>query len=305
MEKQIADFLADKSIENAVKIFGNKKEQRLVHTVEQLNDSAKKIYVPNAPNHFILKQADNNTGLAGIASSSMYNSVGILTPKIHLINDKNRFDATTLQQDVSEIDFLETILAGSDFEYTKIINNFYEKIKWSLFYDTNLIFNLLKFMTPECLDQLKNIFLIDELRTDIDRHTKNYFFYKQKGSDKYEGIIVIDLEQMAIYFYCEDGKDGFLNFLTTPYESSTPQQKFDYTCYMQRVRDMRELIQDDVLSENNLEILSNALNYDFPGDVKNAVQNKKLHGKAKKKIVDPIKRLWEYNQNTIGKDLGL
>ncbi len=305
MKKRIAEFLTDKSVEDAAKILGSKKEQRFVHTAEQLNNSAKKIYVPHAPNRFILKQTDNNTALAGIASASMYNDIGILTPKIHLVNDKNKLETTTLQQDVSAINFLHTVLAGLDLEYTQIVDGFYEKNKWSLFYDSNLIFNLLKFMTPECLDQLKNVFLIDELRTDIDRHTRNYFFYKRKESDKYEGIITIDLEQMVIFLHCDGGKDDFSNFLLIPYESSTPQQKYDYTCYNQRVRDIRELIQDGVLSKNNIETLINALKHDFPADVSAAVRSKKLHGKSKNKIVDPIKRLWEYNQNTVGKDLEL
>lgn len=305
VEKRIQEFLTDKSVKDAAKILGSEKESRFVRTIEKLSSTAKRIEVPNAPNPLIFKQTDNQSGIVGAASSIMYNDIGILTPQIHLINDKNKALTSTVQQNISSIDFLYTVLAGCDFEYSQIVREFFEKDKWAVFYDSYLANRLLQFMTPECLEQLKNVFLIDELRTDIDRHTKNYFFYKRKGVDKYEGVITFDLEQLSIYFHCGDGKDDFSNFLLIPYESATPQQKYDHICYMKRVQNIRELIQDGVLSQQNLEVLIEALKHDFSADVKKLVRSKKIYGKEKNKIVDPIERLWEYNQNTIGKDLGI
>ena len=305
MEKKIAEFLNSKTVEDSAKILGSKKESRFVRTIENLSSTTKKIQVPNAPNPLILKQIDNHMGIAGVASSKMYNDIGILTPQLHIVQNKNKIDTSTLQQDISSIDFLYTALAGSNFEYSQIVREFFDKNKWAIFYNFNFINRLLEFMTPECLNQMRDIFLIDEIRTDIDRHTRNYFFYKSKDADKYEGIIVFDLEQMQIYFLTEGGKDDFSNFLLIPYESATPQQKYDHINYMQRVKDIRELIQDGVLSKQNLETLINALKHDFPADIKQAAKERHLHGKTKNKIVDPINRLWEYNQNTIGKDLGL
>ena len=305
MEKRIKEFLSDKSVEDAAKVISSKKDLKHIHTIEKLNHSTQKIYVPNTPNPMIYKQSDLQTSLGGAASSKMYNQIGILTPEIHLVNNGNKFSSATLQQDVSSIDFLYTTLAGSNYEYSQIVHEFFGKDKWAVFYDTNLSRRLLQFMTPNCLDQLKNVFLIDELRTDVDRHTKNYFFYKSKDADKYEGIITIDLEQMTIFFNCSSAKDDFSNFLVTPYESATPQQKYDHICYMQRVKNIRELIDDGVLSQRNLEALTLTLKHNFPADIKKLVKEKHLHGKTKKDIVDPIERLWEYNQKTIGKDLGL
>lgn len=303
MEKKLYDFLTDQSVEVAAKKLSSKQSQKDIHIIDDLNYSTKKVHIPSSPNPFILKRTDNPTSLAGIASSKLYNDIGILTPQRHLITDKNKCLSSSLQQDVSSIDFLSTILAGDDFEYKQIVNEFFGKDKWAVFYDSNLVNRLLQFMTPACLDQLKNVFLIDEIRTDVDRHAKNYFFYKKKDATKYEGIITIDLEQMTVLFHCEGGKDDFSNFIILPYESATPQQKYDHICYMQRVKNIRELIQDGVLSPRNIETLKKALKHDFPADVKQAVKSKKLHGKDKNRIVDPIERLWEYNQNTIGKDL--
>lgn len=304
MEKRIKDFLTDKSVEDAAKRL-EKTNAKFVHTTEILNHSTKRIYVPNSPNPMVYKRTDFPTSLGGAASSKMYNEAGILTPQIYIIKDKDKAFSSTLQQDVSSIDFLYTALAGSNYEYSQIVHEFFGKEKWAVFYDTNLVRRFLQFMTPDCLEQLKNVFLLDELRTDCDRHTKNYFFYKQKDADKYEGIIAIDLEQMSIFFHCDGSKDDFSNFLVTPFESATPQQKYDHICYMQRVKNIRELIDDGVLSQKNLEALMTALKHNFPADIKSLAKDKKLRGKDKSKIVDPIERLWEYNRNTIGKDLGL
>lgn len=305
MEKKILEFLNSESVEDSAKILASKKDSKFVRTIEKLSFSTKKIQVPNAPNSLILKKSENNMGIAGVASSWMYNDIGILTPQLCLVQDDDCLCTTTLQQDISSIDFLYTILAGCDFEYSQIVREFFDKNKWTIFYDKNLENRLLQFMTIDCLDQLKNVFLIDELRTDIDRHTKNYYFYKSKNSEKYEGIIAFDLEQMQIYLLCESGKDDFLNFLSIPYVSATPQQKYDHVCYMQRVKAIRELIQDGVLSQKNIDILINAMKYDFSADVKKLAKDKGLHGKRKNKIIDPIERLWEYNQKTVGKELGM
>ncbi|MBR4998822.1 MAG: hypothetical protein IKY10_02975, partial [Clostridia bacterium] len=162
------------------------------------------------------------------------------------------------------------------------------------------------FMTPECLTQLENVFLVDELRTDPDRTTLNYFLTKAKGSQKYEGVVVIDLENMLLFDYCRNGeKDDFKNFILYPYSTATPQQNQDVATYKQRVVDLKELIQSGSLSKDNITVLKNALTYDFPKEIKKACKERKLKGKKRSIIVDPVERLWEYNNNEIGKDLGL
>ena len=83
MEKKIAEFLNSKTVEDSAKILGSKKESRFVRTIENLSSTTKKIQVPNAPNPLILKQTDNHMGIAGVASSKMYNDIGILTPQLH------------------------------------------------------------------------------------------------------------------------------------------------------------------------------------------------------------------------------
>ena len=266
----------------------------------------KRLKLENSSQGFLLKHTENTRGITSIASSNMYRQIGITTPQIFLCKSKNKKLCSSIQQDISTIsDEIITILAGDDLEFSKIENSLLSKFKWQIFYDKSLNDHFLTFLTENCLEELKNIFLIDELRTDIDRHTKNYFFYKSKDSNRYEGIIVIDLEQMIIFNYCKSSKDDFLNFLTFPYQSYTPHFTTDETSYCQRVHDVRDLIQEGALSESNIKTLINALKYNFPAEIKNLCKQKHLSLKERKLITSPIERLWEYNNQTIGKELGL
>jgi hypothetical protein len=110
---------------------------------------------------------------------------------------------------------------------------------------------------------------------------------------------------MVIFNYCQGKKEEFDSFLLYPYESEVPQHKLDNECYRQRVSDIRELIQEGLLSKRNIETLKNLLSYDFPGEVRKTCKEQGLRWKSKNSVVDPVERLWEYNNKTIGKDLGL
>ena len=273
--------------------------------VHKVSDCVTKYKFANGKTGFV-KNVDITTGIASIASSRLYKSIGILTPAVSFIAKKDKFTIQTIQPNVEDLDGATTILANNDLEYTKIQTRAFGKYKWQIFYDEDLIATLLKFMTPSCLTALQNMFLVDELRTDGDKHVKNYFFYKTKDSDKYEGVIGIDLDLMQIYNYCESGKkEDFENFLVYPYQTATPHQSYDYVCYKQRISDMRQLAQDNVLSASNIHAITNALQHDFPKEIKNVCKDVKLGIVKKHEIVKPVERLWEYNRKTIGKDLGM
>lgn len=305
MNKDLEIIFRDMEEQGLIEKFKTRRQIKNAKHIKYINPNVEKIFIEKPSSSCILKKSNDAQGLVAVASSRMYNKAGIQTPQIFLVGGGDKKVVQTIQEDVSENDDFETTLAGDDIEFTKICWNVFGKFKWQIFYDANYQYGLLKLMTEECLEQLKNMFLADELRTDIDRHTKNYFFYKRKGSDKYEGVIVIDLDQMVIYNYCHGKKGEFEDFLLYAYETEIPQMKLDNVCYKQRVKDIRELIQDGVMSEKNIETLKKMLMYDFPSEVKKVCKQQGLRHKAKNMLVDPIERLWEYNNNTIGKELGL
>ncbi len=305
MDKDLEIIFRDMEAEGLIGKGRTRRDEKNMNHLKFIKPYVEEVYFDKLSSKFILKNSGVPHGIASVASSKMYKSAEIQTPPVHLLKPSERLTAKTIQEDVNGINNLETVLAGDDVEFTKIGWNHFGKYKWQIFYDVNFELGLLKIMTSDCLEQLKNMFLADEIRTDIDRHSKNYFFYKRKGSEKYEGVIVIDLDQMVIFNYCHGKRDDFNDFLLYPYESETPQLKLDNVCYMQRVRDIRELIQEGVMSKSNIETLKKLLSYDFPGEIKKTCRQQGLHGKAKNSIVTPVEMLWEYNNKTIGKELGL
>ena len=255
---------------------------------------------------YFMKNINTTLCIPAAASAKMYNAIGIKTPEIELLSKMDNYEIiSTRQKFIASTKNILFTLANDDLDFIKIRQEFIDKYKWNIFCNESLINHFQKFMTPECLEQLQNIFLVDELRTDVDRHTKNYFFYKNKGSAKYEGVVVIDLELMIIYNYCGFSKDDFNNFLYFPYASATPQQSTDKLCYKERAKNLCEIIQCGVLSKNNQQALISALTYDFPEEVNNYCKKQHIYFKNKKKITTPIERLWDYNRNTVGKELGL
>ena len=74
--------------------------------------------------------------------------------------------------------------------------------------------------------------------------------------------------------------------------------------YKQRLKDIQEIINDNVLSENIIHKLKLALNYDYPEKIKENF--KKFHDKDYQNATyDAFANLWEYNRNTLKDDLGL
>ena len=305
MDKDLEIVFRDMEAEGLIEKFRSVRPVKNVKHIKFLNTNVERVFIEKPTSRYILKKTNSPQGLASAASSKMYKQSNIQTPQVFLTRTNDKNIVRTIQEDISDINGFETVLAGEDVEFTKIAWNICGKYKWQIFYDANFEYKLLNIMTEDCLEQLKNMFLADELRTDIDRHSKNYFFYKNKDSEKYEGVIVIDLDQMVIFNYSGLGKTYFEEFLLSPYESEIPHLKLDNVCYKQRVRDMRELVQDGVLSNDNIEMLRKLLSYDFGAEMDRTCKEQGLRFKKKNMIVEPVKRLWEYNNETIGKDLGL
>lgn len=305
MDKDLEIIFRDLEEEGLLNVLWAKSKPKNIKLVKKIKTDVDKVSIGSVSSKFVIKRSNAPNGILSVAASKMYKDAGIQTPQVHLLRTDEKLLVNTIQEDVVDINGFETYLPAHDVDFIEIEKRLFSKFKWQVFYDRGLEDLFLQFMTKECLEQLKNIFLADEMRTDVDRHLKNFFFYKRKGSDKYEGIIVFDLDLMAVYKYCGTKKGEFESFLFYPYQSATPQIVEDNACYMQRVRDIRELIQDGVLSDGNINVMKSILQTDFSEEIKKACKKQKLPRKFVNKAVIPAERLWDYNRETIGKDLGL
>ena len=307
MGKRIMDSFEDF---HKQKLRDTRSKDSLILDDQPFTTRVRKVNIPESDNNYFLKTSDVPHTMATAASAKMYNNIGINTPPITILKPPFSLSSPeliqTIQPDVTQIPGIETVLANDDREYMQITRAIMGRDKWDIFYNYEVQARLLEIMTPECLAQIQEMFLIDELRTDIDRHALNFFLYKKKGSKLYEGVIVIDLEQMEIMSKCGTSKSDFQNFLYTPYYSVTPQHKKDYLCYIERAHHMREVIQDDVIPEKVRNTLEAALKSGMSNEIKNNCHKTGIYsGKQYKNSVVPMQRLEDYNINTIGKELGL
>lgn len=328
MNKQVFDYFEDLDKKKLIK---NKKhfifeDDRVVTTVtlDKHGNPKSSLTIDEIP--YFVKSNNFEYSIIDIASSAMYNNIGITNPPIYIfshqpVESQNSPLGHTVTQDVNSVKnklfvVADKLLSQEDIKSLRIdCSN-----KWAPLYNSNFQKIFLKYMTKECFDQLIGLFLVDELRSEQDRHENNYFFYKTTGAEKFEGVMPIDHEYASILLHNVQNKNDFFSFLYSNYHTPTILGNIDNGCYKKRINDIKELLQDQVLSQTQIELLKRALNYNFPKEVKNASKQLynnngiiKLRDFSKNRYIrstsqqacDSIARLWEYNQKELGSDLEL
>lgn len=261
---------------------------------------------------YYVKSWNDEQSIAGVTTSQMYNHIGILTPPAYIIcrNTKAKQTLSTVTQNVQSLKKLVVELASSSEQVKKFRHHYGERFfnyfQWQIFTDKHTQNTLLKFMTQGCIEQLIDIFLVDELRTDKDRHNSNYYLYKSPNSDKYEGVIPIDLELVDILQHKPCTSTEFNSYIwRKPYTTFTPTGVItNPKTYHERMCDLRELLNKGNIPNRNIETLKKALSFDYPQTIAQTCQNPHLQ-KYKNSTYEPYARLWEYNRETLGKDLDL
>jgi hypothetical protein len=289
-------------------IFDNKQISNF--SLEEIyNYCIPKIEIENKP--YFIKRADTLPSPIATTCSKMYNQLNVITPPTYIIKNttqipellrKTNYIAT---QDVNSIDGIRAemakeVLDSKDIPRHLLLNG----DKWKPLYDTETQQLLLSFMTKDCFNQLVSLFLIDELRTESDRHLRNYFYIKSPESEKFEGVISIDNELCELLKHPTSTKNDFKSFLYYNYSTPTMLGSRENYCYYQKIDNIKELVYDGVLTNEQIELLKNAVLFDFPNSIKNDTKKLKLN-KFKKELYDSFSRLWEYHQNNLGRELGL
>lgn len=273
---------------------------------------------------YYAKDIKNSTDWGAFASSRLYNKIGLPTPPQFVLQDPSCTQGNhdyIISQDVCSIQDLMATLACIPLErpLEKLRNRFIFPIikngngqadKWELVYNQKLQKYFLKYMTPECLDAMIGMFTLDEIRTDVDRHSNNYFLTKSEGSDKFDGVVVIDLNNMHILRPdYQPNKQGFSDFIQHKYQSYTPWVTIDrHQDYPERIRKIIDMIHNNQLSDKNVNLLRSALAEDFTSPLTEISKNPQIklyHEDTLNHAYELSSRLWEYNQQTLGRELEL
>lgn len=305
-------------IKNIYDYFQNLEQEKLPTSRGTLIEDGKKIVTPPRTPYenllgkeirlieilkkpYYIKDNFGKMSMVDIASSKMYNDIGIPTPPVYMLDILSKPNIQTGTQDVNSVKGIEFTIAHSSivenevFSCNKEINN----NKWDTLYDNYLKEELLQFMTDECFEQLITLHLIDELRTECDRHLGNYFFYKKPDSKKYEGVLPIDNEFARVVFDDIRTKKDFEYFLKSKYSSATIFCGRDKKSLQERMYNIKQVLHDGKLTQNQINIMKHALDYDLPANIKNLKTYSYL--KPEKHLAyDGISRLWEYHHGQDG-----
>ena len=267
----------------------------------------------------IIKGWKGVQSIHSLSAPQLYNGIGILTPPVTLVRTPDtRVDDPitrlhTAQQDITSVkDLVATI--GSEI-YDKHAIDFPPTImdKWEILYDRSIQEVFLQFMTPECLEEFIGLYLVDELLTEKDRHSGNYFFVKSPNAEKYEAIVAIDNSYVSILNIKNvtnivdnplGGKWGFKEFLKSFYSSATPLDTTDFYSYNSRMRELRDLLFYDKLTAKQIALLRSTIKSDYPKAILKTCKYYHLP-EFSMHTSQPFQYLWEYNRNTLGRDLGM
>lgn len=236
-----------------------------------------------------------------ITTSQMYNNIGFATPPIYIMKNSDTQQISLLSQDLKTLDDnLEFAIANNIIDK----DPFFKNAECSS-HPTNVIFDMevkekwQSIMTDECIEQFILMFLLDEIRTECDRFGRNYFFYRRKGQQKWEGIVAIDNELM--YIITSNGnkfatKEGFQSFLSLHYLSHSMTGRPVRLDYESRIEDVKSLIYLGKLTNKQISTLKLALDFDLPKHAQNIQQKYNLQASTH----ECIQRLWDYHHGSDG-----
>ena len=262
----------------------------------------------------------NEQSIYSMASSKMLNKLSHPTPPIIIIEDAGNYLRTATENilPLEDQDY-EIIPAFKCIELQKL-NELHTQDKenkrhlkygkWAPLYFEEEKQAFLSFMTEDCFNEFILHFLTAELRTDSDRHQGNYYLVRKKGSKKYESFIQIDLERSEIINAMCYSKYKFNQFIKSHnYYSidmySRIENKLTYT---ERVKQLKQLVQNNNLNSLQILQLKEILNYNLPKEIQKLRKHHKGNIEIEKiadMTYDKVSQLWEYNQKEIGYEINI
>lgn len=242
-----------------------------------------------------------------LASSDLFNHIGIITPPLFLTKSQFTGQYAQISQDIKWLPLIECNQGAYIMQIGSLFNKYARSAidKWHILYNPELRDYFLTFMTEDCFEKFIDMFLVDELRSEGDRHCFNYFLYKTTYEGKFDGLIPIDFDLVAI-LNMEDylTKESFNRFLHKKYYSKTPLTSVVKCNHENNIRNIKKLLDDDKLSQGNIKTIKKALDFDFPGCANKYADHYGANEFEKNRVYTPLSFLWEYNRENLS-ELGL
>ena len=167
----------------------------------------------------------------------------------------------------------------------------------------------LQHMTEECFEQLVDLCLFDELAGIVDRHFRNYYFYKlNPESKKFDGIINIDSAMTWIFSskgYRKNAQIDFdCNFSYFTYKSFlkiTAVGEFSEYSYEESIKRIKKLFNKGVFGERQARLVKNFIESDIASQLKSGAE--KTNRTMSKAVIDLYERVNEYLDQNLQRQL--
>lgn len=243
-----------------------------------------------------------------LGSTQMYNHLGMFTPPANIV-DSPLFPSRVYlaTQDVASLkDYTVTIASKSKVaEITKDTRYIGDK-QWDLLYNKKTQDKLHECMTEDCFEKFISLFLLDEIRTECDRHQSNFFFIKHKNAKKYEDIIPIDNEFAQVAYNQADTADKFKDFLEFSYLSETPSSAYFDETFINRMNGIKQLLHEGKLTPAQIALIKKELQYNLPKAIKEGSHHPELEQNCQD-ASNAMSYIWEYHHGSDGlaRELGL
>ena len=158
---------------------------------------------------------------------------------------------------------------------------------------------LLHIMTEECFNDWINLFLADKLGTYKDRSSYNYFFYKSKGAEKWEGVIAIDNARTQLgevaYTTMNNWRKKYC-LIKEPFRVCTPLREVNFSSHEDSIYEINELIDEGVFTESQIDLIRKAVDYPYAENLRDVCEEYGLFGQD---LYEWASRLWEYNRDKL------
>lgn len=300
LPREDGDFVIDgKRIENFYKVDTG------IYCGKEYRELKPMVKIDGVP--YYIKPHKCAYSVGDVASTKMYRKIGFKTPPVYTLkkgNEEGVDECFIISQDITTMgkyEFIsEEMLMSSKIGFIPHVSS----SDFAPVFDERIRSAYLECMTEECLNERMGLSVNDVIRTEVDRHGLNLFYYRKKGSEKYEGIVPIDNEFMRVLHLGVTDRDEFQRVLDTPYSSYTILGDVKTGTYKKRVVEIMDLLQENKLAPAQIVQLKEALSYDLQEAMLEQKDNKFL-GEYAQKASDETARLWDYNRDTIGKELGL
>lgn len=260
------------------------------------------------------RNVDNVCINTEIINSQVYNDLGVNCADYYpmvfssLVNNIRVNNDGVICQDLLSLDEIEVCQVTQssmyyDHSLHRVIANKVNGGYWVFLELKEILVD--NYITEECFDEMVNMYLLDVVATQRDRNPSNFFLYRKKGSQLWEGIIAIDnsytIQNDCLTIRrvdnCNAKRLAELIWQDPNGLMLTFPRTYNMQPYGDRLKEINNLIQSGEFNKKQIDLIKSIKDYDLSGTIKKVEDDKHLTISSTQK--DVMNYLWERTQSVL------